>query len=131
MRIRAENRATRLLFASDGAILRVPSRHVARIIAAQLSRPVVVEPWPQGVSPKVRVDIDIDYFIGSLGGEVRLSGQYRLVRAAAPSEAAIRTFEYVEPLGSVGFAELVKGHSRALTRLAEEIARDLASSPLG
>ena len=110
---------------------RASSRQVARIIAAQLSRPVVVEPWPPGVSPKVRVDIDVDYLIGSLGGEVRLGGQYRLVRTAAPSDAQIRTFEYVEPLGAEGFAELVKGHSRALTRLAEEIARDLAASPLG
>ncbi len=110
---------------------RAASRQVARIIAAQLSRPVVVEPWPQGVSPKVRVDIDVDYLIGSLGGEVRLGGQYRLVRAASPSDAQIRTFEYVEPLSANGFAELVKGHNRALTRLAEEIARDLASSPLG
>ena len=110
---------------------RAASRQVARIIAAQLSRPVVVEPWPQGVSPKVRIDIDVDFLIGSLGGEVRLGGQYRLVRAASPSEAQIRTFEYVEPLGADGFAELVKGHSRALTRLAEDIARDLAASPLG
>ena len=107
---------------------RAASRQVARILAAQLSRPVVVEPWPQGVSPKVRVDIDVDYFIGALGGDVRLGGQYRLVRAAAPSDAQIKTFEYVERLNAEGFSELVKGHSRALTRLAEEIARDLAAS---
>ncbi len=106
---------------------RAASRQVARSLAAQLSRPVVVEPWPQGVSPKVRVDIDVDYFIGAPGGDVRLGGQYRLVRAAAPSDAEIRTFEYVERLNTEGFAELVKGHSRALTRLAEEIARDLAA----
>ena len=110
---------------------RAASRQVARIIAAQLGRPVVVEPWPQGVSPKVRVDIDVDYFIGSLGGDVRLGGQYRLVRAAAPADAQIRTFDYLEPLRADGFAELVRGHSRALQRLAEEIARDLAASPLG
>lgn len=109
---------------------RAASRQVARILAAQLNRPVVVEPWPQGIAPKVRITIEVDYFIGALGAEVRLGGQYRLVRAAAPSDAQVRTFEYVEPLGADGFAELVRGHNRALTRLAEEIARDLAASPL-
>ncbi len=109
---------------------RAASRQVARILAARLNRPVVVEPWPQGVSPRVRVDIDVDYFIGALGGDVRLGGQYRLVRAAAPSDAQITTFDYVEPLAAEGFAELVKGHSRALTRLADEIASDLAASQL-
>lgn len=109
---------------------RAASRQVARILAAQLSRPVVVEPWPQGVRPTVRVDIDVDYFIGALGDEVRLGGQYRLVSATAPSDAQIRTFEYVEALNADGFAELVKGHSRALENLANDIARDLASSPL-
>ena len=109
---------------------RAASRQVARILAARLNRPVVVEPWPQGVSPKVWVDIDIDYFIGALGGEVRLGGQYRLVRAASPSDAQITTFDFNEPLAAEGFAELVKGHSRALTRLADEIAADLAASQL-
>lgn len=104
---------------------RAASRQVARSLAAKLNRPVVVEPWPQGVSPEVRVDIDVDYFIGSLGGEVRLGGQYRLVQAASPSSAEITTFEYVEALAADGFAALVKGHSQALTRLADDIARDL------
>lgn len=105
---------------------RAASRQVARILAAKLNRPVVVEPFPQGVSPKVRVDIDVDYFIGSLGGDVRLGGQYRLVSAAAPSDAEITTFEYVEALAGDGFAALVKGHSAALTRLADDIAGGLA-----
>lgn len=105
---------------------RAASRQVARILAAQLNRPVVVEPWPQGVSPKVRVDIDVDYFIGSLGGAVRLGGQYRLVRAASPSNAEITTFEYEEALAGDGFAALVKGHSQALTRLADDIAKALS-----
>lgn len=105
---------------------RAASRQVARILAAKLNRPVVVEPWPQGVRPKVRVDIDVDYFIGSLGGEVRLGGQYRLVRAATPSDAEITTFEYVEPLASDGFEALVKGHSAALSRLADDVAEGLS-----
>ncbi len=105
---------------------RAASRQVAPILAAQLRRPVVVEPWPQGVSPKLRVDIDVDYFIGALGGDIQLGGQYRLVRAAAPSDARILTFEYVEALNGETFADLVKGHNRALTRLAEDIARELA-----
>ncbi len=109
---------------------RAASRHVARVLAARLNRPVVIEPWPQGVSPKVRVDIDVDYFIGSLGGELRLGGQYRLVQATAPSDAQIRSFDYVETLEGEGFGALVKGHSRALSRLSEEIARDLAATPL-
>ena len=104
---------------------RAASRQVARILAAKLNRPVVVEPWPQGVSPKVRVDIEVDYFIGSLGGEVRLGGQYRLVRAASPSNAAITTFEYVEPLAGDGFEALVRGHSAALSRLADDVAEGL------
>ena len=87
---------------------------------------MVVEPWPQGVRPKVRVDIDVDYFIGSLGGEVRLGGQYRLVRAATPSDAEITSFEYVEPLATDGFEALVKGHSAALSRLADDVAEGLS-----
>lgn len=107
---------------------RAASRQVARILAAELQRPVVIEPWPRGVTPTRRVDIDVDYFIGSLGGDLRLGGQYRLVEAANPSAAAITTFEYTETLGAPTYAAFVAGHSRALSRLAEDIAREIAAS---
>lgn len=79
------------------------------------------------MTPTRRVDIDVDYFIGSLGGDLRLGGQYRLVEATTPSAAAITTFDYTETLDAPTYAALVAGHSLALNRLAEDIAQELAA----
>ncbi len=92
-----------------------------------LQRHIVIEPWPRGVTPTRRVDIDVDYFIGSLGGDLRLGGQYQLVEATTPSAAAITTFDYTETLDAPTYAALVAGHSLALNRLAEDIAQELAA----
>lgn len=104
---------------------RAASRQIARDLSARLNRPVVVEPWPEGAAPETRVDVEVDVFVGALGGEVRLAGQYRLVDPARPEAAALHWFELSEPVADDTFGALVAAHRRALSALAATIAADL------
>lgn len=109
---------------------RAASRLMARSLAATLARPVAIEPWPPGVAPTVLVDVDVDYMIGALDGDLRLGGQYRLIAPGAAAAAVTRAFDLAEPLAGEGYPALVGAHDRALTALADMIAGDLAASGL-
>lgn len=108
---------------------RAVSRLVARSLAAALGRPVAVEPWPPGVAPEGLVDVDVDVLIGSLGGEVRLGGEYRVI-APDGRMAAASGFEIVEPLRDDSYGALVAGHADALGALADRVAADMAAAGL-
>ena len=95
---------------------RSASRVVARSLSALTGRPVVIEPWPVGVDPAYRVDIEVDYFAGRLGGELRLEGQYRIVRADG-SAGTTNTFALTETSTGPGYDALVESHKRALGSL--------------
>lgn len=101
---------------------RATTRLIARRISASLGRPLVVEPWPPEIVPRARVDVEIDYVIGSLGGVFRLEGQYRSFATGSPSSAVTTPFALEEPVTGPSHADLVAAQSRALTALADAIA---------
>lgn len=103
---------------------RSASRVVARTLSALTGRPVVIEPWPTGVEPQYRVDVEVDYFAGRLGGELRFEGQYRIV----PSNGAAgitSTFALTETSTGPGYDALVESHKRALEALTRIIASNV------
>ena len=101
---------------------RAASRLVARTLAGALGQPVVVEPWPGGAAPALLVEVEVDYFIGAIGGELRLSGQIRVRAPSRGGASRIHPFDLSEPVGPDGFTDLVASHARALARLAAIIA---------
>jgi uncharacterized lipoprotein YmbA len=103
---------------------RAVSRVVARTLTVLTGRPVAIEPWPVGVEPDVRVDIEVDYFAGALGGDLTLSGQYRIVRRnGAPPTT--RTFSLTERSADGSYVALVDSHTRALEALARLVGAEL------
>ncbi|MBY8974775.1 membrane integrity-associated transporter subunit PqiC [Rhodobacteraceae bacterium NNCM2] len=107
---------------------RAASRIVARKLTADLGQPVVVEPWPTGVAPDYRLEVEVDYFIGSPGGELRLDGQYRSAAVNAPAKAVTRPFEIRVPVAGGAedeYTALVAAHAEALNQLADLIVGDL------
>ncbi|MEM7507030.1 MAG: PqiC family protein [Pseudomonadota bacterium] len=106
-----------------------PSRAITRVVARSLSagldRPVVVEPWPPGVAPEQRVDVEVDLLLGALDGDLRLEGQYRVIRAAGPAGGRVTPFALVEPVGGPRYNDLVLAHGRILQRLAAAIEADI------
>lgn len=101
------------------------SRIVARRIEAGLGRPVVVEPWSVAVRPDVRVEVEVDRFIGRLGGAVELSGRYRIEPLGSEGEPVSRSFRVVEAAVDPEVAALVAAHGRALMSLGDGIAAAL------
>ena len=106
-----------------------PQRAATNALVATLSdvlqTRVVAEPWPAAERPDLRVDVTVERFIGALGGDVALTGQYRIVAPAGGLRAADR-FSYTVPTGAAGYAALTKAHALALQALGEDIARAIA-----
>ena len=100
---------------------RSASRVVARALSGLTGRPVVIEPWPIGVEPEFRVDIEVDYFAGRLGGELRFEGQYRIVPASG-APGITNTFALTETSAGPGYDALVESHRHALEALTRIIA---------
>lgn len=105
---------------------RAVSRLIAGVVAAEIGRPVLVEPWPPEIAPEQRVDVEIDYLIGALGGELRLEGQLRTLATGRPESAVTRPFAITEPVSGTTYGDLVAAHGRALAALGRTIAADLA-----
>lgn len=108
-----------------------PSRATTRALSSALKRltgaPVVTEPWPDSISPTIRVDVTVDRFIGDLtGGSLEFTGQYRILRLGSGGDGEQSGFDYRIPIGEAGYKPLAAAHSRAIARLAEDIAARIA-----
>jgi uncharacterized lipoprotein YmbA len=102
---------------------RASSRVVARTLSEMTGRESVIEPWGPDLKIGHRVDIEVDYFVGALGGVLRLEGQYRVIPASGASTAG--TFAIEETSTGPGYDALVQSHTRALGKLAREIVETL------
>ncbi|SIT06577.1 hypothetical protein SAMN05421759_11356 [Roseivivax lentus] len=105
----------------------------ARSITLQLARDlgtitnatVAPEPWPFRPFPAATVDVRIEELLATAEGIFRLSGQY-FVAPEAGGRAASGQFAIEETIvGDPGSASAIAAaRGRAVTRLAEQIARD-------
>lgn len=100
---------------------RAATRLVARILAERLSKPTYVEPWPQGATPNAIATIEVDRFIGSLGGEVVLEGQATVSASARGGERRTTRFRLTEPVLGATHADLARAYGAALAQLPDVI----------
>ena len=102
-----------------------PARGLTRALAAALragtGAAVVVEPWPDAAAPNIRLDVNVDRFIGALGGASQLRGDFRLVAVKTGATLTSEAFDIVAPSAGAGYQALVDAHAAALARLAEQI----------
>lgn len=108
-----------------------PPRAATRLIARRLTAigggAVFQEPWPLSASPDTIVAIEVDRFIGALGGDVVLEGVVLVTDAAGRRRPATRPFRIETPTNGEDHAALADAYGAALASLAEELAAFLAA----
>ena len=104
---------------------RAATRLLARNLAVALNAPTYVEPWPQGTAPKAIIAIEVDRFIGALGGDVRLEGQIMISHPGAAGDRTTTRFAVTEPVGGDTHADLAGAYGRAIARLSTVVGDTL------
>ncbi|WP_170317748.1 PqiC family protein [Paroceanicella profunda] len=99
---------------------------LSRELSNRLATPVVTEPWPLGTRPEQLVQVEVDYFAGSLGGELRLSGQVRVSAYGRGDDTRSRGFDIRVPVDGETYGALARAHGVALARLADDISAMMA-----
>jgi len=100
---------------------RAATRALASSLREALGTPVVVEPWGRAVEPVLRIDIVVDRFVGTPGGDLTLSGDFQIVHLDDRQTISAQGFDIAVPTGAEGFDALTRAHSAALARLSDEI----------
>ena len=100
---------------------RAATRALAGSLRDSLGTPVVVEPWGRAVEPVLRIDVVVDRFIGALGGEVTLVGDFQIVSLDDRKTVSAQGFDIAVPTGGADYDALIAAHSAALARLSDEI----------
>jgi uncharacterized protein len=107
-------------------------RGVPRALAENLSRQlgrgsIVVAGQPAGITPDVRVSVDIQKFDAALGQSVTVEALWNIRRAGA--DAATGRSSVTEPARGGDHAAIVAAYSRALARVSQDIAAALTAAP--
>ncbi|MEL7463675.1 MAG: PqiC family protein [Pseudomonadota bacterium] len=126
------------LLGPDGAIVSSPdhiwaddlARASTRLIARRLGAggEVYAEPWPLGADPQLLVAVEVDRFVGALGGETVLEGEITVSRIDDRGRPLRRSFAIRTTAAGPGHGDLVRAYSEALAMLAEDIAEAAAGA---
>ena len=100
---------------------RASTRALAGSLREALGAPVVVEPWGRAVQPVLRIDVTVDRFIGTPGGDVSLSGDFQIVRLDDRKTVSAQGFDITATAAGPGFDALTRAHADALAKLSDEI----------
>ena len=128
-----------LIFQSGPQKLEVAESHhwagevrksVATAMAANLGRQlgtgnVRTYPWERDDELRYQVAIDIRQFHGTSDGQALLEASWRVYQLPGGRLISARSGTYLELQRRDGFEELAAAQSRALVRLAEDIARGM------
>jgi uncharacterized lipoprotein YmbA len=107
-----------------------PERALTLQLAADLSvitgARVAAEPWPFSSSPAAEVTVRVERFLGQADGQFRMTGQY----AIAPIDSGLSDrsgrFDIVVPMPGATAGAVAGAQGRAISQLAETIARRIA-----
>jgi len=100
---------------------RAATRALAGSLRESLGAPVVVEPWGRAVQPVLRIDVVVDRFVGRLGGEMALTGDFQIVRLDDRKTVSAQGFDITVTAPGEGFDALTRAYSDALAKLSDEI----------
>ncbi|WP_415182830.1 membrane integrity-associated transporter subunit PqiC [Phaeovulum sp.] len=105
-----------------------PARAITQALARQISSvsgaTVVAEPWPLAAEPQRRLEVRVEQMLAHADGVMRLSGQYFVSPAGyGAGRDVVRRFDLSIPIEGTGPAAIAAAQSRAIKRLAEQIAR--------
>jgi uncharacterized lipoprotein YmbA len=106
----------------DESVARVTAINLARLLGTER---VQRHPWRDSRAVELAVELDVLRFDGRWGDSVTLEALYRV---QARGVSLQRSARIAEPLAGRDYAELARAMSRALARLASEIAETVAAS---
>lgn len=87
---------------------------------------IAAEPWPLPGYADMRLEVRIERMLAGADGQFRLSGQFFLAPDGRSLPARSGRFDIAEPVTEEGTPALADAAGRAVTRLAETIARAMA-----
>ncbi len=108
----------------DATMMQVLTEDLRGILNASS---VLGYPWPSVFKPDYTLSIAVSRFDGLPGKEVVLSGIYFIERTDAANTLLTDRFHIVEKVNGSDYAALVRGHSVAVSRLAQQIAALVAN----
>ena len=112
-----------ILWADDPA--RAVTLALSSALGEILNTSVAPEPWPFVDLPAVAVDVRVVEFLAEADGSVNLSGQFFVGGDGIPYRNSTHEFAITETVQGTGLTAIAAAQSRALTQLAEQIARTL------
>lgn len=106
--------------------------NIARLVAHELGNRlhtgrVAVSPWPAYDKNDYQVKIVIDRFDGELGGDMVLSGAWRLLNGTGNRELAWQSFSLTSRADGPGYSDMIAALSTLTVRLADDIAAAIAA----
>lgn len=103
------------------------SRVLALSLGRQLGGDVVVEPFPRGFDPDLRVQIRFDRFLRNGEGASEIAGQVTLLSGDGRSVLDIERFDVVTGASDLRYAAYVEAVSLAVDTLSERITASAIS----
>lgn len=108
----------------------------ARVLAENISLllgtdQVAVYPWETGFKPRYRIALEIRYFEGQWGRDVRLEVIWRVTRQESQATQTVQKSVIKEPLAKTNYEALVAAKSRAITSLSREIVQEIRNLQSG
>lgn len=107
---------------------RAATRLLARTIAAETGAQVFEEPWARAADPDVIVAVEVDRFIGTLGGSVVLTGQLSIGRQGGSSRPRLAPFSIDVATVSDSWDDLTNAYGFAIQRLGQFAAAELTNA---
>ncbi len=98
------------------------TRLLARTIADQTGGQVFVEPWSRSAAPERIAAVEVDRFIGTLGGDVVLIGQLSLTETGSTARPTSYPFRITTPVAGDDWPMLTAAYGAAIASLGRFIA---------
>jgi len=108
--------------------------NISRVLAENLSallctKAITIFPWRGGIPLDCRIELDVQRFDGTLGGDVSLEAWWRLLSGDGKTLLQSKQTILSEPSGSGDYESLVRAHSRAWEKLSREVAEAIKTLP--
>ncbi|QDY70106.1 PqiC family protein [Qingshengfaniella alkalisoli] len=99
---------------------------LARDLGAITGARVAAEPWPFGELPSAQLTVRVDHMLAGLDGNLRMTGQYIVAPVAVQMTDRSDRFDITIPVEEATPVAVARAQGKAVTQLAEIIARKIA-----
>ena len=110
------------------------SGNMTRVLAENLSallctKAIAIFPWRGGIPLDYRIELDVQRFDGTLGGDVSLEAWWMILSGDGKTLLQSKRTSVNESAGGGDYESLVRAHSRTLEKLSREVAEAIKALP--